>query len=108
MQYSIAEYRDKLYSEIVKRKKELRRLQKDREAREGVPAEDGRHRHRHRSSRSARADSRADPELAAAAGGDQEPLEHREQRDNVHREHRHHQRSSKGQESRPAAARVEI
>lgn len=31
-QYSISEYRDRLYLEIVKRKKELRRAQKEREA----------------------------------------------------------------------------
>lgn len=32
--YSIAEYRDKLYAEIVKRKKELRKKIKEREARQ--------------------------------------------------------------------------
>lgn len=32
-QYSITEYREKLYMEIVKRKKELRRRQKEREGR---------------------------------------------------------------------------
>jgi mitogen-activated protein kinase 15 len=32
LQYSISEYRDRLYLEIVKRKKELRRAAKDREA----------------------------------------------------------------------------
>lgn len=32
LQYSISEYRDRLYLEIVKRKKELRRAQKEREA----------------------------------------------------------------------------
>jgi mitogen-activated protein kinase 15 len=31
-QYSIGEYRDRLYMEIVKRKKELRKAQKEREA----------------------------------------------------------------------------
>lgn len=32
LQYSISEYRDRLYLEIVKRKKELRRAAKEREA----------------------------------------------------------------------------
>ena len=32
LQYTISEYRDRLYLEIVKRKKELRRAQKEREA----------------------------------------------------------------------------
>lgn len=35
LQYSIVEYRDKLYAEIVARKKELRRRQKEREAAAG-------------------------------------------------------------------------
>lgn len=118
MQYSIAEYRDKLYSEIVKRKKELRRQQKERDIRDGVPPEESRHRHRHRSYRSSRADSGADrgadPERVAAdseriapAGEEQELREHREQRSSQDREHRHHHRSSKSREERPAVARVE-
>lgn len=32
LQYSIGEYRDRLYLEIVKRKKEIRRRMKEREA----------------------------------------------------------------------------
>ena len=52
VQYTIAEYRDKLYAEIVKRKKELRRQEKEREAREGGGNGERHHRHRHRSSRS--------------------------------------------------------
>lgn len=35
VQYSIKEYREKLYMEIVRRKKELRRRQKEREGRSG-------------------------------------------------------------------------
>ena len=53
-QYTIAEYRDKLYAEIVKRKKELRRQEKEREAREGGGNGERQHHHRHRSSRSGR------------------------------------------------------
>uniref|UniRef100_A0A7S0RHL1 Mitogen-activated protein kinase n=1 Tax=Pyramimonas obovata TaxID=1411642 RepID=A0A7S0RHL1_9CHLO len=52
--YSISEYRDKLYSEIVKRKKELRRRMREREQLRG-----------HRgSSRSERSGSRADSRYA--------------------------------------------
>ena len=59
-QYTIAEYRDKLYAEIVKRKKELRRQEKEREAREGAAGGERHHRHRHRSSRSSRQPSAGD------------------------------------------------
>lgn len=54
--YSIEEYREKLYAEIVKRKKELRRKAREREGREGSRP------HRSRSSRPT--------EPGALAGGD--------------------------------------
>ncbi len=69
-QYTIAEYRDKLYAEIVKRKKELRRQEKEREAREGAAAGGERHhRHRHRSSRSSRQPSEGDSRRSWASWG---------------------------------------
>ena len=67
-QYTIAEYRDKLYAEIVKRKKELRRQEKEREAREGVAGGERHHRHRHRSSRSSRQPSAGDSTRSGQCG----------------------------------------
>lgn len=88
LQYSIEEYREKLYMEIVKRRRELREA---RRAKERASGRDGSHhrRHRHRSSRTAEGGG-GDP----AAAGASRSGEHRSSSDH-HRSGREH-RSSNG------------
>lgn len=88
--YSIEEYREKLYMEIVKRRRELREA---RRAKERASGRDGSHhrRHRHRSSRTAEGGGGGGGDPAAA--GASRSGEHRSSLDH-HRSGREHRSSS--------------